>query len=266
MAVKDYSDLALGDLISLAGRTAVITGGAAGLGKAIAGRLAEAGATVVIGDIDEDKAQSTAASLGGAASGQHVAKHVDVSEHASIAALGDFALAQTDRLDIWVNNAGIFPSGKALDMPIDDWNRVLDVNLRGTFLGCREGALRMQDKGVIVNLASTNSFNTGVSAVHYVASKHGVVGVTKSMAVELADRGVRVLAVAPTMTETDGVARMRNRGAEVSDGLDSYARSLPLGRSGVPDDIARVVLFLVSDMSSFMTGSVVLVDGGDLAR
>lgn len=269
MAYADFSDRSLAELVSLEGRTAVVTGAGIGLGRAIARRLAEAGARLVVGDLDEGGARQTVDGLPPVASGAHIACRLDVADHGSVTALADLAVEQTGRIDIWVNNAGIYPGGGVLEISDADWDRVQNVNLRGTFFGAREAALRMRPgRGVIVNLSSTAGFDCtgGLNPAHYVASKHAVVGLTKSLAVELGSKGIRAVGVAPTMTETKGVADMRGRHAEVNAVLDDYAKALPLGRAGVPDDIARVVLFLVSDLAGFVSGVVVPVDGGDLAR
>ncbi|KQT52318.1 MULTISPECIES: SDR family NAD(P)-dependent oxidoreductase [unclassified Aureimonas] len=267
MAYPDLTGRSLADLISLAGRTAVVTGGATGIGKAIATRLAEAGATVVIGDLNAEMASATASTLPGAAA--HVGSSLDVNDHASVTALADLAMSETGRLDIWVNNAGIYPSRPVLEITDAEWDRVMDLNLRGTFFGAREAALRMQaNKGVIVNIVSTAAFNSsnGANPAHYVASKHAVAGLTKSLAVELGAKGIRAVGVAPTLTETPGVEAKRAEGAAVNEALVRYGQSLPLGRLGLPDDIARVVLFAASDFAGFVTGTVIPVDGGDLAR
>lgn len=268
MPYTDVTDRPLADLVSLAGRTAVVTGGAAGIGRAISKRLAEAGASLVIGDLDEAKAQQTAEEFA-IYGGKHLGVRLDVNDHASVAALADAAVSETGRLDIWVNNAGIYPSRPILEITDAEWDRVLDLNLRGTFFGAREAALRMQpNQGVIINIVSTAAYNAsnGANPGHYVASKHAVAGLTKSLAVELGAKGIRAVGVAPTLTETPGVAVKRQEGDAVKDALVAYGKALPLGRLGLPDDIARVVLFAASDLGAFVTGSVIPVDGGDLAR
>lgn len=267
MAYSDFTSRSLADLVSLSGRTAVVTGGAIGIGQAIASRLAEAGATVVIGDLDAAKAVETAAALPG--DGAHLGIALDVMDHGSVTALADEAVTKTGRLDIWVNNAGIYPSNGVLDIGDDEWMRVMDLNVRGTFFGAREAALRMEpNRGVIINIVSTAAFNAsnGANPAHYVASKHAVAGLTKSLAVELGSRGIRAVGIAPTLTETPGVQAKRDVGQEVRDALEQYGRALPLGRLGLPDDLARVVLFAASDLAGFVSGSVIPVDGGDLAR
>lgn len=267
MPYPDFADQSLRELLSLEPKTAVVTGGGAGIGRAIAYRLAEAGATLVIGDLDAARAIETAASLPSTGAG-HIGIELDVNDPMSIRALAEEAVRRTGRLDIWVNNAGVYPSSPVLDITDQDWSRVFDLNVRGTFVGAREAALRMPDgRGVIVNIVSTAAFNAsnGANSAHYVASKHAVVGLTKSLAVELGDRGIRAVAIAPTLTETPGVAA-RREDAAVREALVQYGAALPLGRLGLPDDIARAVLFAASDLAAFVTGSVIAVDGGDLAR
>lgn len=157
-------------------------------------------------------------------------------------------------------------------MTDEQWRTVLAVNLDGAFTGAREAAKRMVEggtPGVIVNITSTASFRShGAGLAHYVASKHGLHGLTKSLAVELAPYGIRVLAVAPTAVDTPGVEVLRAGAAAagVGDIVEQLAATLPLGRIGVADDIARVVLFCASDLAAFMTGSTLVVDAGDLVR
>jgi NAD(P)-dependent dehydrogenase (short-subunit alcohol dehydrogenase family) len=269
MTVADVSDRTLAQLLSLEGRRAVVTGGAVGIGFAIARRLAEAGASVVIGDLhDTDVAVASLVADTGA---RVIGTHLDVADSASIVACGDLAVRELGGLDIWVNNAGIYPSTPLLDMTDESWDAVLDVNLRGSFVGAREAARRMSDAGhggVIINIASTAGYQAGGPGVaHYVSSKHAVRGLTKSLAVELGPLGIRALAVAPTLIETPGIEAGREafREAGLGDILDNYAGRLPLGRVGVADDVARVVLFAASDLALFMTGSTLLADGGDIA-
>jgi NAD(P)-dependent dehydrogenase (short-subunit alcohol dehydrogenase family) len=270
MAVRDVSDVPVAQLLTLDGRVAVVTGGAQGIGASIAARFAEAGCSVVLGDLDEKGAASVAEELVRQHHVEVVALPLDVADTQSVVGLADRTMAQFGRLDVWVNNAGIFPQGTALDMTDEQWDRVLDVNLRGSFVGAREGARRMiaaGHGGVVVNVASTAGFRaTRAGLAHYVASKHAVVGLTKSLAVELGPSRIRVLGVAPTLIETPGVGVL-SAGADeaVRTVLEGFAAQLPVGRVGVPDDVARVVLFCASDASMLMTGSTLLVDGGALA-
>ncbi len=270
MVISDVSSRSLVDLLSLDDRVVVVTGGATGIGFGIAARVAEAGADVIIGDIGD--AAGAAERLGEQHPSARIAgTKLDVCDAASVAACADLAVAEFGRLDVWVNNAGIYPSVPLLNMTEEDWDRVLDVNLRGAFLGAREAARRMiaaDQGGVIINIASTAGYQAGGPGVaHYVSSKHGMRGLTKSLAVELGSSGIRVLAIAPTLVETPGIeaGREQFRQTGLGDLLDTYAERLPLGRTGVPDDVARVAAFCASDLAMFMTGSTILVDGGDIA-
>lgn len=262
MAIHDVSDRSLVDLFSLAGRNAVVTGAARGLGAQIVRRLVEAGAGVIAGDIDLAGVQALAAECSG---GRVVPVALDVADTSSLQRAGDNAVAEFGSLDIWINNAGIFPTtGPAIDADDELIDRMLVVNARGTFAGAREAAKRMTAGGVIVNLVSTAGFtaSSGISA--YVASKHAVVGITKALALEFGPRNIRVLGVAPTVIDTPGVRHELEPMKE--SGLDVMAKlaNSPLGRIGVPDDIARVVVFCCSDLAMYMTGSVVAVDAGRL--
>jgi len=269
MSVPDLSERRVGELTSLAGRGAVVTGGAMGIGYAIARRLAEAGASVLLADVSDPK--EPARTLSAETGGTVIGAHLDVTDGAAIASTAQGAERDLGRLDIWVNNAGIYPSTPLLDLTDDDWDRVLDVNLRGSFIGAREAArlmVRAGRGGVIINLASTAGFKaSGPGVAHYVSSKHAVIGLTKSLAVELGPYGIRVLGIAPTLIETPGIEAGREafRQAGLGDVIDSFAQRLPLGRVGVPDDVARVALFCASDLAMFMTGSTLLADGGDVA-
>ena len=269
MAIGDVSQKSIADLMSLQGRVAVVTGGAQGLGKAMVRRLAEAGAKVLIGDLKLEQAQQAAEEISARFGASVIAIRLDVMDTASIVAAADFAMAELGGLDVWVNNAGLYPNTGLLEMTDQSWDDVMAVNLRGTFSSCREAARRMIDAGrggVLINIVSTAGFTgvaPGVSA--YVASKHGVRGLIKQLAIELAPHGIRVLGVAPTFCETEGnmaaLAQLPERvRSEISATLTSR-----LGRVGVPDDIARVVLFAASDLSMFMTGSTILADAGEVA-
>lgn len=268
-AVADVSSRSIAELVSLAGRSAVVTGGARGLGKAIARRLAEAGANVLIGDLDAALATEAAADLDAQFAARVIGIGMDVSDTASVIAAADKACAELGGIDIWVNNAGIFPAIPLTDMPDKVWDDVLAVNTRGTFAGAREAARRMiaaDRPGVIVNIASTAGFKgiaPGLAA--YVASKHAVRGLTKQMALELAPAGIRVLGVAPTYCVTEGnmAAAAANPDFDPNDPQIAAMLTSRLGRIGVPDDIARVALFCASDLATFMTGSTLLADAGE---
>lgn len=268
-AIADVSSRTIADLVSLAGRVAVVTGGGRGLGKAIAARLAEAGADVLIGDRDGELAGAAARDLDARYASRVIAAAMDVTDSQSVAAAADIALSQLGSVDIWINNAGIFPFVPLADLTDTVWDDVMTVNVRGVLAGARQ-AMRCMiagDKGgVIVNIASTAGFrgvSPGLSA--YVASKHAVRGLTRQLALELAPHAIRVLGVAPTYCVTEGnlLAAQELGGPDVT-GADIAAMiSSKLGRVGVPDDVARAVLFCASDLSIYMTGSTLLVDAGE---
>jgi NAD(P)-dependent dehydrogenase (short-subunit alcohol dehydrogenase family) len=267
---SDHSDTPYADLVSLAGRRVVVTGAAAGLGQQIVRRLVEAGARVVIGDLDVSAAEALAAELNAGTDRETaIGAHVDVADHAGVEALADLAVDRFGGIDAWVNNAGVYPRGSVLDIDPDTWRRVMAINLDGTYYGSRAAARRMVDSdihGVIVNIVSTSAFDAanGANGAHYVASKHGVAGLTKSIAVQLAPQGIRAIAIAPTLSRTPSVQLDYDAG--FGDVLDAYGAGLPSGRLGVADDVARVVVFAVSDLASFVSGSTIAADGGDLAR
>ena len=264
----------LNDLISLDGRVAVITGAGRGIGAGIARRLAEAGAAILVSDLDEPSADAIANEL---QAGGHRAEacHIDVTDTASVEAAAHTAVERLGRLDIWVNNAGIYSFDPIETMDDATFDATMDVNLRGAFIGSRAAARHMVEHGrggVILNLASTQSFRAGgIGLIHYNTSKTGIVGLTRSLANELAPHGIRALALAPTLVQTPTTEAAKEQLAEIM-GTDQdpweilVKMFVPLGRHAVPDDIARVALFCVSDLASFMTGATIPVDGGHLAR
>lgn len=267
----DVSSRPLASLTDLSGRVALITGGAQGLGRAIADRLAEAGASIVIADLDQGRSAEAAASIAERFGVGAVGVHMDVADASSVSSAVDDTAAELGAPDIWVNNAGIFPSQSLLEMSDETWEQVFAVNTRGVRNGAREAARRMTDGGVIVNIVSTAGFRgtaPGLSA--YVSSKHAVRGLTKQLALELAPQGIRVLGVAPSYVPTEGnmamaaaaMEQMAAAGIDPSTMPSAMSQSL-IGRQGVPDDIARVVLFCASDLSVVMTGSTLLADAGE---
>jgi NAD(P)-dependent dehydrogenase (short-subunit alcohol dehydrogenase family) len=182
--------------------------------------------------------------------------------------LVDRTVDEQGRLDVWVNAAGVYPTSPLLELGDDEWDLVLETNLRGTFVGAREAARAMVARGaggVIVNVTSTAAHRAeSGGAAHYVASKFGVRGLTRALAVELGPHGIRVLAVAPTVTLTPGLEEQRESLRTAGFALEELGPALPLGRVAVPDDVARVVLFCASDLSLVMTGSTLLADAGEL--
>jgi NAD(P)-dependent dehydrogenase (short-subunit alcohol dehydrogenase family) len=266
----DMSDVPVRDLLSLDGRVAVVTGGAQGIGFAIASRFVEAGAAVAIADLNESGAVAAAERLAGPGV-RTAGLAVDVTDSASVESAAALVTDRLGPIDVWVNNAGIFPTAPMLEMSDEMWDAINSVNLRGMFFGGREAGRRMRAHGrggVIVNLASTSGhagFGPGLAA--YTSSKHGVLGLTKAQAIELGPLGVRVVALSPQVTLTEGVAAAAEEFADtgVADVNAAVVAKTPLGRVGVPDDIARVALFAASDAAIFVTGSVIPVDGGLLA-
>lgn len=271
MAIPDVSSRSIAELVDLTGRAAVVTGGAQGLGRAITRRFAEAGARVLIGDYNAAGAAATAEELSAATGGDIRATGVDVRDSASIDALAAKAVADFGGIDIWVNNAGVYPTTEILSMTDADWDDVVAINLRGTFTGARTAARHMVQRGkggVIINLSSTAGFRAfGPGLAHYASTKHAVRGLTKSLAVELGPHGIRALALAPTLILTEGIASSREEHEDsgLAEAQDALRESHPLKRLGVPDDVARVALFCASDLSLLMSGSTLMVDAGFLA-
>lgn len=261
MAIADVSDKSLSDLVSLQSKVAVVTGGTKGIGLGISKRLAEAGATVLMAGRDQASADEAATTI---TSGKAVGAQVDAGDAASLVALGERAVNEFGQLDVWVNNAGIFPFKPTLEVSVQEWQQVLDVDLTGVFIASQEAARRMiasGQGGVIINISSLAGLRGVPNNAAYIAAKHGVEGLTKSLATEFAPKGIRVLSVAPTFIKTPGTEAMSNASAME----EQMVNRIPVGRAGVPDDIARAVLFCACDLSLFMTGSTLYLDGGQMA-
>jgi 2-deoxy-D-gluconate 3-dehydrogenase len=252
----------LAELLDLIGCTAVVTGGAMGIGLGVAHRLHEAGANVLIADLDEAAAQSTAADLLAARPDSALAVHCDVSDEQSVQRMVKGAVECFGGVDVLVNNAGIYPMVALAEIDAVTFRRVLDVNLTGLFLCTKAVSAQMiaQGKeGRIVNVTSIDALHPSmVGLAHYDASKHGAWGFTKNVALELAPHGIRVNAVAPGGIKTPGIGDMD------PETMKAFEAMIPMGRMGDPDDIGRAVLFLASRLSSYMTGSQIVVDGGRL--
>jgi NAD(P)-dependent dehydrogenase (short-subunit alcohol dehydrogenase family) len=262
MTAPDLSKKPLEKLISLEDRTAVVTGGARGIGLAIAKRLMEAGANVVIADKDEnDCLKSALKDLKQDGKEAHGLKY-DARNEADMQKAADYAVDHFGHLDIWVNDAGIYPVSPLLELKEKTLNDVIDTNIKGVMYGSRAAATHMDKGGVILNLASVAGFAGDEEMAHYNASKFAVRGITASLAKELGEKNIRVVAIAPTLVDTPGIhEEMDNPKKEIKE----TAKEIPLGRVAVPDDIARAAVFLVSDMAAYITGTTLVADGGNLA-
>jgi 3-oxoacyl-[acyl-carrier protein] reductase len=234
---------------SLEGKTALVTGGSRGIGRAIALELARAGASVVLGyHSGRDEAEAVAAEIGGRA------VQADVSDPAEAKRL----VEEAGELDVLVNNAGLTRDGLIVRMSDEDWRVVLDTNLGGVFHTCRAAARGMMKRraGAIVNVSSIVGVHGNPGQTNYSASKAGIIGFTKALARELGERGVRANVVAP------GYVRTRLTDVLGEDLTGQMLANTPLGRLGEPEDVASAVRFLSSDEASYITGEVLLVDGG----
>ena len=250
---------------SLDGEVAVVTGAAQGLGKQMAAALAEMGADVAIADVNHETAERTAAELDGET--DVIPVEADVTDEASVEAMVE---AVTDRLgpiDVLVNNAGIVEHSPAEETSIESWRRVLSVNLDGVFLCAKHVGREMLDRGEgrIVNVASMSGIDVNVpqKQASYNSTKAGVSMLTKSLAVEWADRGVRVNAIAPGYMRTELVDETLEADPEME---ETWLENTPMGRLGRPEELQELVVYLASDASSYMTGSTVVIDGGYTSR
>lgn len=259
----------LKDLIRLDGKGAVVTGGARGIGLAICRRLAEAGATVLIADVNAEEARKASGEL--SSQGYHVQfLKCDVTSEPDVQDMMSEAVRKLGSIAILVNNAGIYPRKPLPEMTGKDFEQVISVNLTGTFLCSRYAAQEMIEKqkgGCIINIASIEAIHpssTGMSA--YDASKGGVLMLTKSLARELGRHDIRVNAIAPGAIKTQGILSHTGVSPDRSQlkELKSFLSRMALGRMGDADDIARVVLFLASDLADYITGDMITVDGGYL--
>ena len=248
----------LSELVDLSGRRALVTGAAKGIGAAIATRLAEAGAHVTAADLDPAGSE-TAAAIG--------ADFVvcDITQADQLTNAVDAAAGDGD-LDILINNAGIFPTTGPVAQVSDEFiSHMLDVNVRAQFSATREAARRMPNGGAIVNMASIAALGGGANISAYSASKAGVVALTKAHAIELGRQGIRVNAIAPGIIQTPGVADQMEPLRAGGLDIDARIAANPVGIAGQPDHIARGALFLVSDLASFISGHVLVIDGGSTA-
>jgi 3-oxoacyl-[acyl-carrier protein] reductase len=243
--------------VELSGKVALVTGAAQGIGKAIALLLARNGADVVVSDINLEKAQETTNEIEGMGRRSFAIK-VNVADLKDVERMVEAIVEQFGRIDILVNNAGITRDRLILRMTEEDWDAVLDVNLKGTF-NCTKAAIRYMSKqksGKIVSIASVSGEMGNPGQANYAASKAGVIGFTKTIAREFAGRGINVNAIAPGYIQTPMTDAVPEKAKE------ELKRMIPMERLGKPEDVAQAVLFLVSENSSYITGQVLNVNGG----
>lgn len=242
--------------IDLSGKVAIVTGGAMGIGLGVVKRLEEAGAKVKVAD-------KQSLPLNGKTSG------IDVSSEEDVKKMVEETVAEFGGIDILVNNAGIYPAISIAQMSLKDFEKVLDVNLDGVFLCTKYVSEQMKKQGLggkIINIASIDALHPSMAGLSaYDASKHGVWGFTKNAALELAPFKIWVNSIAPGGIATPGVAKMQSGENSAGDeAIEEFMAKIPMRRIGEPDDVGKVALFLASDMSSYMTGSQIVVDGGVL--
>ncbi|MGZ4422900.1 MAG: SDR family NAD(P)-dependent oxidoreductase [Gaiellaceae bacterium] len=273
MSDQDHGAMTpIAELVRLDGRAAVVTGGAQGIGFGIAFRLAEAGAAVLVADLDEAAAVSAAADLN-ARGWRAEPCGADVSDEAGVVAMVEAARSVFGGIDVLVNNAGIFPSVPIARMSAADFDRVIAVNLRGLFLCTKHVAELMIEQargGRIINVTSIDALHPSmIGLAHYDASKHGAWGFTKNSALELAPHGIWVNAIAPGGIATPGVQAMQPavptpEAVDARQAVEAFLARIPMRRMGEPDEIGKVALFLASDLATYLTGSQIVVDGGAL--
>ena len=230
----------------LRGKVAIVTGGTKGIGEAIANKLNSLGAKVII--CSREKAKS-----------KHYFIQCDVSKSEDVKKLMNEVIAKFKKIDILVNNAGIYPTVELKDMTEEQWDQMMSINLKGTFNFTRAVIPYMikQKSGNIVNLSSIAGILGFESMIHYCTTKAGIRGFTMASAVELAKYGIRVNAIAPGLIDTPGVRNLMGE-----KGIKGFVQQVPLKRHGVPNDIAETAAFLVSNSSSYITGQIIVVDGG----
>ncbi|MGC8609326.1 MAG: SDR family NAD(P)-dependent oxidoreductase [Thermoplasmata archaeon] len=260
-----YSHNDTGINMRLSNKNAIITGGAGSIGSAVAERFLEEGANVLIVDLDQRSINSTVNRLkdkGGRIDGFSA----DVSKASSVKEMLDHAMKffENGRIDILANIAGIGPFSKFTEIKESDWDRTIDVNLKGTFLTSQEISKVMikQGGGVIINMSSTNGILAEEGLAAYNASKAGVILLSKTMALELAKYNIRVNSVCPGFIRT----KLQDEAGLPKDMIDNYIKKIPLGRFGTPMDVANLFVFLASDESAFITGTEIVIDGGQICQ
>ncbi|WCK53236.1 SDR family oxidoreductase [Aneurinibacillus sp. Ricciae_BoGa-3] len=254
--------------MKLAGKVAVVTGAGSGIGEAIAKRLSAEGATVAICDIDE---------AGGKRVVQEIEEHgsqaeffrLDVTKEKEVQAIVETVAREYQKIDIMVNNAGVGKAGTVLEQTEEDWDLMMSVNAKGAFLGCKYAVKQMltqETKGSIVNIASVAGIVGVLNRAGYCASKAAIVGLTKSVASDFAETGIRVNSISPGTIESPWIKKILADHPEPEKTRIQMQKRQPIGRMGTPEEIANLVLFLASDEASFITGSNIIADGGLTVR
>jgi len=252
-------------MFNLKDKVAIITGARRGMGKSHALTLAKAGAKVVVADISQEDCEMVVEEIK-KNGGEALAVKCDVTKKEDIDNMVKVAVGKWRRIDILVNNAGICQFKPFLELTEEEWDRTLDINLKGYFLCAQAAAKEMvkQKSGKIINIASVASGQVGIgfpTLAHYSASKGGIIALTETLAVELAPYNITVNAISPGMIETLMIAPIKESPEQEKEVL----KRIPLGRTGNPEEVSNLVLFLASDQSSYITGSTVVIDGGWLA-
>ncbi|HEY4523553.1 MAG TPA: SDR family NAD(P)-dependent oxidoreductase [Candidatus Paceibacterota bacterium] len=257
----------LQELINLKGKTAIVTGGAMGIGLGITYRLAEAGANVVIADLNEEVGNASAKELSGNGLKVSFIK-TNVADEEQVKQATNFAIKTYGSIDILVNNAGIYPNIPVMQMNLVDFEKILAVNLKSVFLFTKAAAeimIKQSKGGKIINITSIDALHpSAVGLAVYDASKHGLWGFTKNTALELAPHNIQVNAIAPGGISTPGTGAGTTVSPDLEKLIKQFLEKIPMKHMGEPDDIGKVALFLASHLADYMTGSQVVVDGGVL--
>ena len=241
-------------------RIAIVTGAGQGIGRAIARGFAREGAGVVIADVNEESANTVKNEIE-AGGGRALVIRTDVSNEISVRAMDKKSLEEFGTVDILVNNAGIFPTSSVEEMSEEDWDRVIGTNLVGAFLCSRAVVPKFleQGSGRIISLTSGRAFQGAKHGAHYAASKAGIIGFSKSLALELAPHGITVNVICPGITDT-----AQPRGHQTEEEMYAQGQRIPLGRIGQPEDLVGPAIFLASGAAAFVTGQTILVNGGSI--